>query len=87
MRVHGMVVQQERLSGRGYDCHENAPNQLYLLLNALHGFLLPDFPDRCDAVQESRVAALFLLPSLLLLYVRLKAILLPPIVTQTLLHF
>ena len=26
MRVQGMVVQEERLSGRGYDCHEIFPN-------------------------------------------------------------
>ena len=57
-----------------------SPTQLYLLLNALHGFLLPDFPGRCDAVQQSRDAALFLLPSFLLL-VRPEAFLLPPTVT------
>lgn len=43
MRVHGVAVQQERLSGRGHECYEPFPIPMYLLLNVLYGLLLPAF--------------------------------------------
>ena len=43
MRIHRMAVQQESLSGRGDERYEPLPpNQLYLLPNVSHGFVLPE---------------------------------------------
>lgn len=42
-----------------------SPTQMYLLLNVLHGFLLPGFPILVILFTNIRLLALFLLPSLL----------------------